>query len=89
MIFSFALPDDVVGQIEAGLKCCAPHSRILLVGFTGRTPENPERIRTNVLLVKQINILHVTAGGTFAQYPHLVPPVWEGVFRCVCVLCVC
>ena len=56
--------DDVVGQIEAGLKCAAPHCRVLLIGFTGRTPEQPERIRTNILLVKQINVMHVTMGAS-------------------------
>ncbi|KAI9012224.1 hypothetical protein DFJ74DRAFT_683075 [Hyaloraphidium curvatum] len=72
---------DIVGQLEAGLKCCAPHSRVMLVGFTGRTPQTPERVRTNILLVKQINVLHVTQGGTFAQFPELWEPAIEGVGR--------
>ncbi|KAJ3342201.1 hypothetical protein HDU93_002991 [Gonapodya sp. JEL0774] len=71
---------DVVGLVEASFKCTAYDARILLVGFTGRTPQNPERIRTNLVLVKGLNIISVTMGATLGRWPEKAPPIWEGLF---------
>ncbi|KXS15126.1 NAD(P)-binding protein [Gonapodya prolifera JEL478] len=71
---------DVVGLVEASFKCTAYDARILLVGFTGRTPQNPERIRTNLVLVKGLNVISVTMGATMQRWPEKVAPVWKGIF---------
>lgn len=46
---------DPVGLVRETFKCAGFDCRIVVIGFAGRTPQTPEQIPTNLLLVKHLN----------------------------------
>jgi NADPH2:quinone reductase len=71
---------DVVGLVMDSMRCTCYNARILLIGFTGRSPTAPELVKTNLVLVKGQNIMHVTMGGTVTRNPGYLPSLWSGIF---------
>ncbi|HEX8441897.1 NADPH:quinone oxidoreductase family protein [Archangium sp.] len=69
--------DPVGGDIfDLSLKCLAPEGRLLVVGFAGgRIPE----VKTNRLLLKNIDVVGVAWGAFIMQEPQLTTEIAQGL----------